>query len=136
MKRGRRPQQTKTRHTPLPAHPVREPDPATSDTNTPLATHHYVPGRPEAALELPKRTRAEPPQIRMVDVGRSYVHVIDVNKDYFEVRGVGYPDADVVPLLRAVNTAFNPDTVHDAIEDEYKEYGAGRRYTWAHDRVM
>src|SRR4051812_18276244 len=99
-----------------------------ANMNAPLATHDYTPGGLEAALEFLKRTRAELREIRMVRVGRDYVHVIDVNKDYFEVRGVGYPDADVVPLLRAVNTAFNPDTVHDAIEDEYKEYGAGRRY--------
>ena len=75
-------------------------------------------------------------QIRMVRVGRNYVHVIDVNKDYFEVRGVGYPDADVVPLLRAVNAAFDPVTIHDPTDLDYKEVLTGRRHPWAEDRVM
>ena len=54
----------------------------------------------------------------------------------FEVRGVGYRDADVIPLLQSVNTAFNPETIHEPIDVEYKEFGAGRRYPWAYDRVM
>ncbi len=64
------------------------------------------------------------------------LQVFDVNKDYFEIRGVGYPDADVLPLLRYVNTAFNPETIHGAFDADFKEFGAGRRYTWAADRVM
>src|SRR5437764_351013 len=104
--------------------------------STPLATHDFAPGGLEAALEFLKRTRAELRTLRTVRVGLKYIQVIDVNKDFFEIRGVGYPDADVVPLLRAVNTAFNPETVHQPIDEEFKEYGAGRRYTWAHDRVM
>ena len=59
-----------------------------------------------------------------------------MNKDYFEVRGVGYPDADIVPLLRLVNTAFDPATIHDPTTLEYKEFDTGRRHTWADDRVM
>ena len=42
----------------------------------------------------------------------------------------------IVPLLQYVNTAFNPETIHAAIDADYKEFGAGRRYTWAADRVM
>ncbi len=45
-------------------------------------------------------------------------------------------DADVVPLLHNLNAAFNPDTVHQVIGAEYKEFGAGKCHPWAHDRVM
>ena len=74
--------------------------------------------------------------LRRVRVWKDRLQIFDINKDYFEVRGVGYADADVAPLLRAVNTAFNPETLHDPIDAEYKEFDTGRRYPWAQDRVM
>jgi hypothetical protein len=102
----------------------------------PLATHDFTPGGVDAALEFLKRTRAELRTLRKVRVFKDRLHVIDVNKDYFEVRGVGYADAEIVPLLRNLNTAFNPETIHNPIDAEYKEFDTGRRYPWAYDRVM
>jgi hypothetical protein len=103
---------------------------------TPRATHDYGSGGLEAALEFLKRTRNELRTLRTVRVWKDHLHIIDVNRDYFEVRGLGYKDADVVPLLQNINTAFNPETIHNDIDAEYKEFGAGNRYPWAHDRVM
>jgi hypothetical protein len=103
---------------------------------SPLATHDYAPGALEAALEFLKRTRSEMRALHRVRVWKDRLQVIDVNKDIFEVRGVGYPDSDIVPLLQYVNAAFNPESIHAAFPGEYKEFGAGRRYTWAADRVM
>lgn len=102
----------------------------------PVATHDYIAGGLEAALEFLKRTRNELRALYRVRVWKEHFHVIDVNKDFFLVQGIGYPDADVVPLLESVNTAFNPETIHQETEAEYKEFGTGRRYTWAQDRVM
>jgi hypothetical protein len=102
----------------------------------PLATHDFAPNNLPAALEFLKRTRWELRELRMVRVWTDHFQVIDVNKDCFEVRGVGYPDADIVALLRAVNTAFDPATIHEATPAEYKEFFTGRRHTWAEDRVM
>src|SRR5256885_2355112 len=102
----------------------------------PLATHDFIPADIAAALEFLKRTRWELRELRMVRVWMDHFQVIDVNKDCFEVRGVGYPDADIVPLLRAVNTAFDPATIHEPTNAEYKEFFTGRRHTWAEDRVM
>jgi hypothetical protein len=104
--------------------------------NAPLATHDYVPGGLDAALEFLKRTRNELRTIRMVRVWKDRFHIIDVNHDFFEVRGLGYQDADIIPLLQNLNTAFNPETIHNEIDVEYKEFGAGNRYPWAYDRVM
>ena len=101
---------------------------------TPLATHDFV--TVEAACEFLKRTRAELRQLRKVRVWKDKLHVIDVNKDVFEIRGIGYSDADVVPILRNINTAFDPTKIHEPIEFEYKEFDTGRRYCWAQDRVM
>jgi hypothetical protein len=42
----------------------------------------------------------------------------------------------VVPLLRSINTAFDPQKIHEPIEREYKEFDTGRRHPWAEDRVM
>ena len=71
-----------------------------------------------------------------VRVWKDRYQLFDVNKDYFEIQGVGYPDADIVPLLRMVNAAFDPETVHEPVAVDYKEFLTGRRFPWAHDRVM
>ena len=104
--------------------------------SAPLAIHEFVVGELPYALEFLKRTRWELRELRMVRVWIDHLHVLDVNKDFFELRGVGYPDTDVVALLRAVNTAFDPVTIHDPTSAEYKEFLTGRRHTWAEDRVM
>jgi hypothetical protein len=101
-----------------------------------LAIHDFACGGLPAALEFLKRTRSELRTLRKVRVWTDKLHVIDVNKDYFEIRGVGYPDADIVPLLRTINTAFNPRTIHEPATGEYKEFDTGRRHPWAEDRVM
>jgi hypothetical protein len=103
---------------------------------TPLATHDYVPGGLDAALEFLKRTRSELRQLRKVRIWTDRLHVIDVNKDFFAIHGIGYADADIIPLLRMVNTAFNPETIHQPFAGEYKEFDTGRRHPWAEDRVM
>jgi len=103
---------------------------------TPLASHDYTPGGLAAALAFVKRTRAELRTLRRVRIWKDRLHIIDINKDYFEVRGIGYADPDIVPLLQNINTAYNPQTLHEPIDAEYKEFDTGRRYPWAHDRVM
>src|SRR5437588_1154497 len=103
--------------------------------STPRATHDYSPGGLAAALEFVKRTRAELRSLRKVRLWHDRLHIIDVNKDYFEVRGLGYGDADVVPVLRSINAAFDPQKIHEPIERDYKEFDTGPRHPWAEDRV-
>lgn len=55
---------------------------------------------------------------------------------YLAVEGIGYPHPEIIPLLRAINTAFDPKTIHNATDLEYKEFFTGRRHAWAEDRVM
>ena len=104
--------------------------------STPRASHDYTPGGLDAALEFLKRTRSELRSLRKVRTWTDHVHIIDVNKDYFEIRGLGYVDADIVPVLRNINTAFDPQKIHEPTTLEYKEYDTGRRRPWAEDRVM
>jgi hypothetical protein len=104
--------------------------------STPLATHDHTAGQVEATLEFLKRTRWELRFLRKVRVWPDRFQVLDVNGDYFEIRGVGYAHPDIVPLLRAVNTAFDPKIIHEPTPLEYKEFDTGRRHTWAEDRVM
>ncbi len=100
------------------------------------ATHEYRSGEPAAALEFLKRTRWELRSLRHVRVWKDRLRVYDVNGDCFEIQGIGYSDPDVIPLLRLVNTAYNPQTIHEATDQEYKELKTGRRHPWAEDRVM
>jgi hypothetical protein len=102
----------------------------------PIATHDFTPGDLPTALEFLKRTRWELRTLRKVHVWKDRLQIFDVNGDHFEVRGVGYPEADIVPLLRAINTAFDPVTIHDPVNIDYKELLTGRRHPWAEDRVM
>ena len=103
---------------------------------TAVATHDHVSGDTTASLQFLKRTRWELRELWMVRVWKDRYQVIDVNKDYFEIRGIGYPDPEVIPLLRLVNAAFDPATIHEPTDAEYKEFLTGRRFPWAHDRVM
>lgn len=102
----------------------------------PLATYQFTPGTLEETLEFLKRTRSELRMLRKVRIWKDKLHIIDVNKDYFEIQGIGYPDADIVPILQKLNTAFNPQTIHNATDLEYKEFDTGKRRPWAEDRVM
>jgi hypothetical protein len=103
---------------------------------SPLATHDFSSGGLEAALAFLKRTRNELRMLRFVRVFKDRLQIYDVNKDYFEVRNIGYENPDIVPLLKNINTAYNPDTIHAPIDAEYKEFNTGRRHPWAEDRVM
>jgi hypothetical protein len=89
-----------------------------------------------AALEFLKRTRWELRSLRKARVWDDCLQVFDVNGDYFELRGVGFRHADLVPLLRAVNAAFDPATIHQPPPGAFRELGTGRRHAWAEDRVM
>ena len=69
-------------------------------------------------------------------VSTEWVRLFDINGDYFELVGLGYPDADVVPVLNSFNTPFDPESIHQPTDEPYKEFKTGRRYPWAADRVM
>jgi hypothetical protein len=103
--------------------------------SVPIAAFVYE-GALESALEFLKRTRWELRSLRFVRVWKDRWQIVDVNGDFFEIRGIGYPDADMVPLLQAVNTAFDPLTIHNETKLDYKEFSTGRRHPWAADRVM
>ena len=104
--------------------------------SVPLAIHDFTPGGLNAAQEFLKRTRWELRTLRRVRVWKDCLEVFDVNGDSFVVRDIGYVDADIAPLLRSVNAAFDPLTVHDPTDLPYKELLTGRRHPWAEDRVM
>ena len=101
---------------------------------TSLATHDFATGELQPALEFLKRTRWGSRVADGSRLGGSF-YIIDVNKDFFEIRGVGYPNADIVPLLRAVNTAFGPATIHDPTDAGTRNSSQARAHR-AEDRVM
>lgn len=102
----------------------------------PLATFIHDATNLNATLEFLKRTRSELRELRYVRVWPDRLQIFDINNDYFEIHHIGYPHADIVAVLQAINTAFDPAKIHDTTILEFKEYKTGRRYTWAHDRVM
>ena len=102
----------------------------------PLATHDFSDGGLEAAISFFRRTRKELRMLRLVRVSTNWVQLFDINGDYFELRGLGYPDADIVSVLKSFDTPFNPDSIHAPFDGPYKEFKTGRRYPWAADRVM
>jgi hypothetical protein len=102
----------------------------------PKAIFDHRTDQPEASVAFLKRTHAELRTLRRVRVWKDRLQVFDVNGDYFELRGVGYPDEQIVPLLRIVYAAFDPQRIHEPTPEPYKELLTGRRHPWAEDRVM
>ncbi len=102
----------------------------------PKASIRVVPDDSAVAHDFLKRTRDELRSLTKVQVWPHRLVVFDVNGDCFELDGIGYLDAQVVPLLQAINTAFKPESIHNPIDQPYKEFKTGRRYPWAQDRVM
>jgi hypothetical protein len=107
-----------------------------SDESPPLTVHEYTAGGLSAAQEFLKRTRAELRPLRMVRLWTDRLRVYDVNRDSFEIAGLGFPDPDVIPLLDSIGTAYDPSTIHLPTEAEPKEFKTGRCHPWAEDRVM
>ena len=103
---------------------------------TPKAQHEFQSGDTAAALEFLKRTRSELRMLRFVRVWKDRLQVFDVNGDYFEITGVGYPQPEIIPLLDNINAAFKRELIHEPTDADYKEFKTGRRYAWAADRVM
>ena len=105
-------------------------------TPDPLATHAYVPGGLDEALVFLKRTRSELSELRLARIWPDRFAVFDVNRNCFEITGLGYPDPDIIAVLDAVNAVYKKDAIHASFDGEYKEFKTGRRYPWAADRVM
>src|SRR5262245_60584236 len=61
----------------------------------PLAVHEFQSGEVAAALEFLKRTRNELRTLRQVLLWSDRFQVFDVNRDFFEIRGIGYADKDI-----------------------------------------
>jgi hypothetical protein len=102
----------------------------------PLAVFEYTSGDLDGALLFFKRTRDELRTLRKVHVAADRIELFDVNGDSFEIRGLGYADPDVVPVLQSVNTAFDPERIQTPVDAPHKEFKTGRRYPWAWERVM
>jgi hypothetical protein len=105
-------------------------------TPAPLAVHDFRSGEIPAALEFLKRTRSELRMLSLARVWADKFQVFDINRDYFEITGVGYADPGIVPILDAVSAAYNPETLGEPTAEPFKEFSTGRRYPWAQDRVM
>lgn len=102
----------------------------------PLATFDFSPEHEELVYGFLKRTRFELRSLRKVRVWKDRLQIFDINGDYFEVRGLGYPDDPITGVLDNINTAYKRDQIHEPTEDDFKEFLTGRRYPWAADRVM
>lgn len=102
----------------------------------PLATHRHHSDRLNETLDFLKRTRSELSELRRVQVSTEWLRVFDVNGDCFEVTGLGYVDAEVVPVLDSVNAVYKRESIANVIERPFKEFKTGKRRPWAEDRVM
>lgn len=104
--------------------------------NNPTATHQHKSGQLDQTLVFLKRIRSELRETRRVQVATDWLLVFDVNGDCFEVTGLGYPDADIVPVLDSLNAVYKRESIHNPLERPFKEFKTGKRRPWAEDRVM
>ena len=108
----------------------------TMSTPEPKASIDASAGDITGVLNFMKQMRYEFRELRFVRIGRDWVQVFDVNHDSYLIRGLGYPDADSVTVLDAVNAVYKRETLHDPTDQPWKQFKTGRRRTWAVDRVM
>jgi len=102
----------------------------------PRATWRHNAEQLQATLDFLKRTRSELRELRRVQLARDWLRVFDVNGDSFEVTDIGYPDAEIVPVLDSLNAVYKRESIHKPIDRPYKEFKTGKRRPWAEDRVM
>ena len=81
----------------------------------PVAVHAHCAGELDATLDFLKQTRDKLRELRLAHVGENWVRAIDVNGDACEIKGFGYRDAEIIPVLNALNAVFNKDTIHKPI---------------------
>jgi hypothetical protein len=96
----------------------------------------YEPGHLDRVLDFLKQARYSFRSWRFVRVWTDQLQGFDVNGDSFLVHGLGYPQADVIPVLEAINAVYRPEEIHEPSDLPFKEFKTGRRYPWAADRVM
>jgi hypothetical protein len=101
-----------------------------------LASHVHNPSGLAQTLEFLKRTRSELRQLRRACAWKDRLQICDVNRDAFEIMGLGYPDPDIIAVFQEINAAYDPQTIHSPTDAEFKEFNLGRRRPWAEDRVM
>lgn len=106
-----------------------------SDRNL-VADIEFSEGGVDSVLEFLKRTRDELRTLRKVRVWTDRLRIFDVNGDYFEIRGLGYPDHEITIVLQAIGTAFKPEHIHNPLDRPYKEFKTGRQRPWAEDRIL
>jgi hypothetical protein len=104
--------------------------------SAPLAVHEHAAGGLASTLEFLKRTRVELRALRWVLAWRDRLQIHDVNRDVFEVAGLGYADPDIVPVLKSLGASYDPETVHLDPAAEPKQFRLGRCRPWAEDRAM
>src|SRR3569623_3272996 len=95
-----------------------------------VASFGFKSGGLEEALEFLKRLRSELRMVRKVRVYRDRVQIVDVNGDWFEIEGLGYPDAEIVPVLSAVNAAFKRESIHRPTADVFLVFCVGWCFVW------
>ncbi len=105
-------------------------------TGTIVASHVHASGGLAETLDFVRRTRSELRQLRRVYAWIDRLHICDVNRDVFEVIGLGYADPDVIAVFKDINAAYDPRSLHLPTATEYKEFNLGRCHPWAEDRVM
>ena len=62
-----------------------------------MASHRHEAGGLDQTLEFLKRTRSELDNSGGYSSSGTTVHVYDVNRDAFEIVGLGYADPDISP---------------------------------------
>ena len=71
-----------------------------------------------------------------VRVERGRTTIIDINRDEFVVEGLGYGDVNLIPLLRDLGAAFDPQDLSRVSRDDptAREFPLSRAWAWGAER--
>jgi hypothetical protein len=99
-------------------------------------TYRYDPGDPDVIRKILLAQRRGFNTANRARVERGRTSILDINGDAFVIEGLGYGDANLVPLLQSLGAAFNPQELRRLGPDESvtREYPLSRAWAWGAER--
>jgi hypothetical protein len=98
--------------------------------------YHYRPDEPDVVRKVLRAQRKGFNTANRVRVEAGRTVIIDINKDEFVVEGLGWGDANLLPLLAALGAACNPQEIKQmTATSPPREFDLSRVWAWGAERT-
>ena len=101
-----------------------------------ITVYRYTPAEPDAVRQILKAQRRGFNTANRVRIERDRTVIIDINKDEFTIQGLGFGDANLLPLLGALGAACDPQEIHRLDgSSPPREFSLSRAWAWGAERT-